>query len=147
MVWIGLMWFRIGTSGELANTVTNLRIPWNAWKFLCGCTIGGFLRRAQFHEWVMILLLKFNLFTSSGFLTPNPWHHTKIRPRVPHSYFWQCINISSAAHLTIGSTCLRDALMFSCLNSWRPGIWRSDASSTDSSCKAGSAELLRHSMT
>jgi hypothetical protein len=31
------------------NTVMNLRVPQNAGKFLCGCTIGSFLRRAQLH--------------------------------------------------------------------------------------------------
>jgi hypothetical protein len=30
-----------------ANTVLNLRVPENAGKFLSGCTIGGFSRRAQ----------------------------------------------------------------------------------------------------
>jgi hypothetical protein len=28
----------------------NLRVPQNAGKFLSGCTIGNFSRRAQFHE-------------------------------------------------------------------------------------------------
>jgi hypothetical protein len=34
----------------LVNTVMNLRVPLNAGKFLSGCTIGGFSRRAQFYE-------------------------------------------------------------------------------------------------
>jgi hypothetical protein len=34
----------------LVNTVTNLRVPQNAWKFLSNCTIGGFSRRAQLSE-------------------------------------------------------------------------------------------------
>jgi hypothetical protein len=35
----------------LVNTVMNLRVPQNAEKFLCSCTIGGgFSRRAQHHE-------------------------------------------------------------------------------------------------
>jgi hypothetical protein len=36
----------------LVNTVINLRVPWNAGKFLSNCTIGGFSRRAQLREWV-----------------------------------------------------------------------------------------------
>jgi hypothetical protein len=31
----------------LVNTVLNLRVPYNAGKFLSGCTTGDFSRRAQ----------------------------------------------------------------------------------------------------
>jgi hypothetical protein len=34
----------------LVNTVLNLRVPWNAGKFLSGCTTGGSSRRAQLCE-------------------------------------------------------------------------------------------------
>jgi hypothetical protein len=34
----------------LVNTVMNLRVPYNAGKFLSSCTFGGFSRRAQLHE-------------------------------------------------------------------------------------------------
>jgi hypothetical protein len=34
----------------LVNAVMNLRIPLNAGKFLSGCTVGGFSRRAQLHD-------------------------------------------------------------------------------------------------
>jgi hypothetical protein len=34
----------------LVNTVLNLRAPYNAGKFLSGCTIGGISRRAQLSE-------------------------------------------------------------------------------------------------
>jgi hypothetical protein len=34
----------------LVQTVMNLRVPYNAGKFLSGCTIVGFSRRAQLHE-------------------------------------------------------------------------------------------------
>jgi hypothetical protein len=34
----------------LMNTVMNLRVPLNTGKFLSGCTIGRFSRRAQLHE-------------------------------------------------------------------------------------------------
>jgi hypothetical protein len=34
----------------LVNTVMNLRVPQNAGKFLSGCTIGGFSRRAQLRK-------------------------------------------------------------------------------------------------
>jgi hypothetical protein len=32
------------------NTVMNLRVPYNAGKFLSSCTIGSFSTRAQLHE-------------------------------------------------------------------------------------------------
>jgi hypothetical protein len=34
----------------LVNTVMNLGVPYNVGKFLSGCTIGSFSRRAQLHE-------------------------------------------------------------------------------------------------
>jgi hypothetical protein len=34
----------------LVNTVINLRVPYSFGKFLNSCTIGGFSRRAHFHE-------------------------------------------------------------------------------------------------
>jgi hypothetical protein len=34
----------------LVNTIMHLRVPQNAGKFLSGCAIGSFSRRAQFHE-------------------------------------------------------------------------------------------------
>jgi hypothetical protein len=34
----------------LVNAVINLRVPFNAGKFLSVCTIGSFSRRAQLHE-------------------------------------------------------------------------------------------------
>jgi hypothetical protein len=49
MDWIDLDqdrdWWR-----SLVNTVMNLRAPQNAGKFLSGCTIGSFSRRAQFRK-------------------------------------------------------------------------------------------------
>jgi hypothetical protein len=33
----------------LVNTVMNLRVPYNAGKFLNSCKTGGFSRRAQLH--------------------------------------------------------------------------------------------------
>jgi hypothetical protein len=35
---------------DLVNTVMNLRVPKNAWKFLSGCTIGSFSGRAQLRK-------------------------------------------------------------------------------------------------
>jgi hypothetical protein len=34
----------------LANTVMNLRVPYNAGKFLSGCTIGSFSRRSRLRK-------------------------------------------------------------------------------------------------
>jgi hypothetical protein len=51
VVWAGLIWLRIGTSGKaLMNTVINFRIPLNVGKFLSCCTTGGFSKRARLHE-------------------------------------------------------------------------------------------------
>jgi hypothetical protein len=49
MHWIDMAQDR-GHWRALVNTVMNLRVPQNAGKFLCSCTIGGFSRRAQLHE-------------------------------------------------------------------------------------------------
>jgi hypothetical protein len=35
---------------SLVNTIMNFRLPFNAGKFLSGCTIGGFSRRGQLRE-------------------------------------------------------------------------------------------------
>jgi hypothetical protein len=49
--WEGVSWIDIAQDRDkrraLENTVLNLRVPKYAGKFLSGCTIGGFLRRAQ----------------------------------------------------------------------------------------------------
>jgi hypothetical protein len=34
----------------LVNTVMNIGVPYNAGKFLSGCTISSFSRRAQLHK-------------------------------------------------------------------------------------------------
>jgi hypothetical protein len=34
----------------LVNAVMKLRVPYNAGKFLSGCTIGGFSRKAQLRD-------------------------------------------------------------------------------------------------
>jgi hypothetical protein len=45
----------------VVNTVMNLRIPQNAGKFLSSCTVGGFSRRVQLHEVLLVLcLVKFS---------------------------------------------------------------------------------------
>jgi hypothetical protein len=51
MGWSELDWIDMAQEREqwraLVNTVLNLRVPYNAGKFLRGCTIGGSSRRAQ----------------------------------------------------------------------------------------------------
>jgi hypothetical protein len=53
-VWDGVDWVHLaqdrGQWRALVNTVTNLQVPYNAGKFLSGCTIGSFSRRAQLRK-------------------------------------------------------------------------------------------------
>jgi hypothetical protein len=48
MDWIGLAEDKYQWRA-LVNAVTNLRVPYNAGKFLSSRTTGGFSRRAQLH--------------------------------------------------------------------------------------------------
>jgi hypothetical protein len=52
--WDGMDWIDPAQDRDqwraLVNTVMNLQVPLNAGKFLSGCTIGGFSKRAQLHE-------------------------------------------------------------------------------------------------
>jgi hypothetical protein len=52
--WDGIYWIDLAQYRDqwraLVNTVMNLRVPYNAGKFLSSCTIGSFSRKAQLHE-------------------------------------------------------------------------------------------------
>jgi hypothetical protein len=52
--WDGMDWIDLAQNRDqwraLVDKVMNLRVPENAGKFLSGCTIGSFSRRAQLHE-------------------------------------------------------------------------------------------------
>jgi hypothetical protein len=54
--WGGMDWIDVAQYRDrwraLVNTVMNLRVPYNAGNVSSSCTIGGFSRRAQLHEWV-----------------------------------------------------------------------------------------------
>jgi hypothetical protein len=51
--WDGMDWIDLAQDRDqwrtLENMVMDLRVPYNAGKFLSSCTIGGFSRRAQLH--------------------------------------------------------------------------------------------------
>jgi hypothetical protein len=62
--WDGMDWIELTQDRAqwrvLVNRVMNLRVPYNAGKFLSGCTIGTFSRRAQtsnLHNYIMIICL------------------------------------------------------------------------------------------
>jgi hypothetical protein len=52
--WDGIDWIDLAQNRDqwraLVNAVMNIRVPYNAGKFLSDCTIGSFSRRAQLHE-------------------------------------------------------------------------------------------------
>jgi hypothetical protein len=52
--WCGVDWIYVAQDGDqwraFVNAVMNHRVPQIAGKFLSNCTVGGFSRRAQFHE-------------------------------------------------------------------------------------------------
>jgi hypothetical protein len=52
--WDGMDWIDLAQDRNqwraLVNTVMNLQVPSNAVKFLSGCTIGSFSRRARLHK-------------------------------------------------------------------------------------------------
>jgi hypothetical protein len=54
MGWDGMDWIDLAQDRDhvLVNMVMNFQVPQNCGKFLSNCTIGGFSRRAQLHEWV-----------------------------------------------------------------------------------------------
>jgi hypothetical protein len=57
--WDGMEWIDLAQDRDqwraLGNKVMNPRVSENAMKFLSRCTIGGFSRRAQLHECVILL--------------------------------------------------------------------------------------------
>jgi hypothetical protein len=52
--WGGRDWIDLAQDRDqwrtVVNTIINLRVPYNAGKFLSGCTIGGVSRSAQLRE-------------------------------------------------------------------------------------------------
>jgi hypothetical protein len=52
--WGGMDWIDLAQDRDrwraLVNTVMDLRLPLDAGKFLSGCTIGSFSRRAELHK-------------------------------------------------------------------------------------------------
>jgi hypothetical protein len=60
IVWDGMDWIDLAQDKDqrraLVKTVMNLRVPYNSWKFLSGCTVGSFSRRAQLRKYSFITL-------------------------------------------------------------------------------------------
>jgi hypothetical protein len=88
----------------------NLRVQKNAGKFLSICTIGGFSRRAQLHEWVNCLCL------SHGRVLPNIW--TRI---------FQIIKLGTMFHaapsvLTLSQPICRNFISISCCYTWHGSL-------------------------
>jgi hypothetical protein len=54
ITWDGMDWIDLAQDRDqwrtLVIAVMNLRVPSNSGKFLSGCTIGSFSRRAELHE-------------------------------------------------------------------------------------------------
>jgi hypothetical protein len=52
--WSGMDWIGLAQDRDqqraLVNMVLNIRVPYNAVKFLSSCTAGGYSRRAYLHE-------------------------------------------------------------------------------------------------
>jgi hypothetical protein len=48
--WDAVEWVDLAQNRDHVNTVMNLRVPKNAGQFFSSIPIGGFSRRAQFHE-------------------------------------------------------------------------------------------------
>jgi hypothetical protein len=48
--WDGVDWIDLAQLRALVNTVMNLRVPYNAGRFLSNCITGGFSRRSQFRK-------------------------------------------------------------------------------------------------
>jgi hypothetical protein len=103
------------------NTLMNFRVPLNAGKFFSSCTIGGFWRRAQLHEWVsewVVLTVyvynkKFSIskteVSKHKFIFPverNRWHtHTE-----RDIWFSLKANMSPSLHHANVPYCFRETL-------------------------------------
>jgi hypothetical protein len=86
----------MGQWRALVNTVLNLRVPWNAGKFLSGCPINGSSRRAQLRELKekrLILCSYYIFMEKSEDATAQSIQSTKFRPNSPEinqSYCYVC---------------------------------------------------------
>jgi hypothetical protein len=116
-LWDGIDWIDLAQDRDqwraLVNTVINLRIPQNAGKLLSSCTIGGFWRRTELHEWVSTLglcdngekvdVMKEIIF---NFLIYAEWEKELLRV-MKISIFWDIMSYSPVKlNLCFGGTCL-----------------------------------------
>jgi hypothetical protein len=72
VVWTGLIWLRIVTSGGLLRTrLWTFGFHKNSWKFLSSCASAGFSRKAQLHGVSYLRKYRYKIWLRDTVLIPN----------------------------------------------------------------------------